>query len=86
MFVFLDARANAGAQPGGASGDNANANPKVDDLTVFNVAVSYTWEEATFRLRVNNLLNEEYNGFETTFGVYPAPKRNALLEVEWSFD
>ena len=24
VFVFLDARANAGAQPGGASGDNAN--------------------------------------------------------------
>ena len=69
-----------------ASGDNANANPKVDNQTVFNLAATIDMETAVLRMRINNLLDERYNGFETAFGVYPAPARNVTVELEWRFD
>ena len=69
-----------------ASGDHTNANPKVDGRTVFNLAATVEMQEALVRFRVNNLFDESYNGFETTFGVYPAPKRNFTAELEWRFD
>ena len=69
-----------------ASGDNANAHPKVDSQTVFNLAATLEISEATLRMRINNLLDERYNGFETIYGVYPAPARNASVELEWRFD
>lgn len=63
------------------SGDNANALPEVDSLTVMNLALGQQIQNYHLGLRINNLSNRKYNDFATPFGVNPAPERNYWLEV-----
>jgi iron complex outermembrane receptor protein len=67
------------------SGDNANVLPEMDAVTLLNLTFNYHLNNYNFGLRVNNLTNQEYNDFETPFGVNSAPQRNYWFEVSAEF-
>ena len=73
-----------------ASGDNVNADEKLDSYTVVNANVSYQWDELQLSARVNNLLNKEYSSsvfdFSGFFAYYPSPERNFWLNVSVKFE
>ncbi|MGB0722426.1 MAG: TonB-dependent receptor [Gammaproteobacteria bacterium] len=66
------------------SGDNANAAPPADSDTVFNFNLRYRLGALTLSAKLNNALDEKYEGFETAFGAFPAPERNVAFEMEWA--
>ncbi|MGB0713650.1 MAG: TonB-dependent receptor, partial [Gammaproteobacteria bacterium] len=66
------------------SGDNANAAPSADSDTVFNLNLRYRLGDLTLSAKLNNALDEKYEGFETAFGAFPAPERNVAFEMEWA--
>lgn len=70
-------------------GDNANAKPKVDPVTLFNV--NFLWDVADFELglRVKNITGEQYADYEGTSwsGVYlyPQPKQTYTAHISYNF-
>ncbi len=70
-------------------GDNANAKPKVDPVTLFNV--NFLWDVADFELglRVKNITGEQYADYEGTSwsGVYlyPQPKQTYTAHISYTF-
>lgn len=70
-------------------GDNANAKPKVDPVTLFNV--NFLWDVANFELglRVKNITGEQYADYEgaSWSGVYlyPQPKQTYTAHISYNF-
>lgn len=68
------------------SGDNANAADKLGSYTVANLNVKYSWEEWTYSMRINNLLDREYAESVNIFGsIFPLPERNFWLSAALRF-
>ena len=76
------------------SGDFSNILQSMPAYKVVNVGSHFTSENVTYKLRINNLLNEEYSEFgalwtdyaSTTLGTfYPSPERNIMAGVNIKF-
>ncbi|MFO1388244.1 TonB-dependent receptor [Cellvibrio sp.] len=70
-------------------GDNANTQPKVDPVTIFNVNVVWNFDALELGLRVKNLTGETYSDYEGTSWkgtyVYPQPKQTYSGHVTYRF-
>ncbi|MGB0466301.1 MAG: TonB-dependent receptor [Pontibacterium sp.] len=72
--------------------DEANDLPKVDAYTVVNASLGWTHQNWDASVRINNLLNKQYDAYtkadQWTPGgsaYYPAPDRQLMLTVGYSF-
>jgi iron complex outermembrane recepter protein len=65
--------------------DEANTNPRLDSLVVFNAAVNYQYDQWEFGARINNITNERYAGFDSLWGQYPQPERNYQASITYRF-
>ncbi len=67
------------------SDDESNAQPRLDALTVFNLATVYSYHHLELSARINNLTNELYAGYHSVWGQYPQPERNYQASVTYRF-
>jgi len=68
------------------SGDNSNAQDKHGSYTVVNFNAEYSWEEWTYSIRINNMLDREYAESVNSFGsINPSPERNFWLSAAVRF-
>lgn len=78
-----------------AQGDNFNNQAEAPGYAVMNMALRYNAQPWTLQLRVNNVLNKEYEESITNSGgivpnsgitaLQPSPKRNAALTISYDF-
>jgi iron complex outermembrane receptor protein len=70
-------------------GDNANNQPKVDPVTLFNVNVLWDINAVELGLRIKNLTGEKYSDYEGTSWkgtfLYPQPKQTYSAHVTYRF-
>jgi iron complex outermembrane receptor protein len=70
-------------------GDNANAQPKVNAVTLFNVNVLWDINAVELGLRVKNLTGEKYADYERTSWkgtyLYPQPKQTYSAHITYRF-
>jgi iron complex outermembrane recepter protein len=70
-------------------GDNANSQPKVEPVTLFNVNVLWDIDAVELGLRVKNLTGEKYSDYEGTSWkgtfLYPQPKQLYSAHVTYRF-
>jgi iron complex outermembrane receptor protein len=74
-----------------ADNDNANIAPQIGGYTIFNLSLRYVFKNFTASLRCNNVFDKNYflytvyqPSMQSEF-FYPAPVRNFLLSVKYSF-
>ena len=71
------------------AGDDANALNKVDGIIVMNASLKWQLNNWKTQLTINNMFNKEYDAYSgTSYGStyhYPAPERNLLLNVNYTF-
>ncbi|PUA29626.1 MAG: hypothetical protein B0W54_03370 [Cellvibrio sp. 79] len=67
------------------SGDENNTSPTLAPLTVFNLAGVYTYRQLEISGRINNITNELYAGYHSTWGQYPQPERNYEASITYRF-
>ncbi len=65
--------------------DEANSQPELAALTVFNLAVTYNFNNVELSGRINNITNELYAGYHAVWGQYPQPERNYQAGVTYRF-
>ncbi len=61
---------------------------EIGSYKTYNLAATYSLGDLLLKLRLNNILGEEYSELVTYFGVpayYPSPEENATLSVEFRF-
>ncbi len=69
-----------------AQGDNANVNSKLESFTILNAGISYQKKNWDINFRINNLSDEKYAEFISSFGAYfPNPERNFMLTTSYQF-
>ncbi len=70
-------------------GDNANSQPQVDPVTLFNVNIVWDIDTVELGLRIKNLTGETYSDYEGTSWkgtyVYPQPKQTFSGHVTYRF-
>jgi iron complex outermembrane receptor protein len=70
-------------------GDNANAQPKADAVTLFNLNLLWDIEDVELGMRVKNLTAETYADFQGTnwkgIYLYPQPERTYSAHVTYKF-
>lgn len=68
------------------SGDNDNAQDKIDAVTVWNAALHYDRKDWYAKLRLNNLGDEQYIASGNSFGgFFPAPEFNWTATLGYRF-
>lgn len=67
------------------SGDENNSSSMLAPLTVFNLAAVYTYRQLEVSGRINNITNELYAGYHSTWGQYPQPERNYEASITYRF-
>jgi iron complex outermembrane receptor protein len=65
--------------------DENNAQAKLDQLTVFNLAAVYSYRQLEVSARLNNITNELYAGYHSVWGQYPQPERNYQASITYRF-
>src|SRR6185437_5895089 len=71
--------------------DDANIGKRMGGYTIYNFNLHYVYEKLSVSFRVNNLFNKPYylytvfQPFEPFETFYPAPERNFLLSLQYSF-
>jgi iron complex outermembrane receptor protein len=65
--------------------DEKNAQAKLDQLTVFNLAAVYSFRQLEVSARLNNITNELYAGYHSVWGQYPQPERNYQASITYRF-
>ena len=74
-----------------AISDQGNAFRKADDYTVVDARISYEWRKIEAFFGVNNITDEQYSeyvvigGFPSSRQFYPAPERNWVAGLEFTF-
>ncbi|MCH8105748.1 MAG: TonB-dependent receptor [Proteobacteria bacterium] len=69
-----------------AQGDNANVNSKLESFTILNAGISYQKKNWDINFRINNLSDEKYAEFISSFVAYfPNPERNFMLTTSYQF-
>ncbi|MGD8757351.1 MAG: TonB-dependent receptor, partial [Deltaproteobacteria bacterium] len=74
-----------------AISDQANASEKLDRYYTIDARLSYGWKGVKAFAGVNNLTDQEYTeyaaigGFPTTLKLFPAPERNWVGGLEFTF-
>lgn len=65
--------------------DDANKLPEIDPLQLFNL--NFIWEDKQVELavRIKNITNERYAGYQASWGQYPQPERNYEAGVTYRF-
>lgn len=75
-----------------ADSDNGNTAGAAGGYTVFNASLRYEYRQFTAALHINNIFNKEYNLYTiyqtmtNTEYFYPAPDRNLVLTVTYTFN
>ena len=68
------------------SGDSANSQDKHGSYSVMSVSADYNWQEWTYSVRINNLLDREYSESVNSYGaINPSPERNFWLSAAVKF-
>jgi iron complex outermembrane receptor protein len=67
------------------SDDDANAQPKIAPLQLFNVNVIWEYQRVEVAGRIKNLTNERYAGLQSSWGQYPQPGRNYEASITYRF-
>lgn len=67
------------------SGDESNSSTKLAPLTVFNLAAVYSYRQVEVGGRINNITNELYAGYHSSWGQYPQPERNYEASITYRF-
>jgi len=74
------------------SGDDAHALPRAGGYTLFNLGLSYDYQQFSSKLRINNLTGKRYDSFATyslwtpgNKGLYAAPEEVVQLSVGYRF-
>jgi iron complex outermembrane receptor protein len=65
--------------------DESNSGNKLAPLTVFNLAAVYSYRQVELSGRINNITNELYAGYHSSWGQYPQPERNFEASVTYRF-
>lgn len=65
--------------------DESNSGNKLAPLTVFNLAAVYSYRQIELSGRINNITNELYAGYHSSWGQYPQPERNFEASVTYRF-
>lgn len=73
-----------------AGGDFTGSLTELDGYEVANLNLNFDYEQFSASAKINNLLDEEYNGsasvnFFGVVGFFPAPERNFVLTVGYDF-
>ncbi|MEE8364951.1 MAG: TonB-dependent receptor [Gammaproteobacteria bacterium] len=69
-----------------AQGDNANTLGKLESFAILNAGINYQQKNWSIQIRVNNLSDEKYAEFVSSFGAYfPNPERNYMLTASYQF-
>ena len=73
-----------------AGGDFTGSLAELDGYEVVNLNLNLDYEHFSASAKINNLLDEEYNGsasvnFFGTVGFFPAPERNFILMAAYNF-
>jgi iron complex outermembrane receptor protein len=72
------------------SGDDANNRDRIDPVVLFNLNVSWQYQNVEIGGRIKNLTNEQYAGFQAVsptagYYQYPQPERNYEMSVTYRF-
>lgn len=67
------------------SGDEANVASKIDSEWLWSANAQWAREQWQANIRVQNLTNEEVEGFNSVFGLYPAAERTVEVSVGYNF-
>ena len=73
-----------------AGGDFTGSLTELDGYEVANLNLNFDYEQFSASAKINNLLDEEYNGsasvnFFGAVGFFPAPERNFVLTIGYDF-
>lgn len=82
LSVYLDGQYTGSRYP---ANDDGNTASKIADYWVYNANVRWTPGAWDINARLNNLSGEQYNSYESLFGVYPAAESTVELRVAYTF-
>ena len=73
-----------------AGGDFTGSLSELDGYEIANLNLNFDYEHFSASAKINNLLDEEYNGsasvnFLGVVGFFPAPERNFVLTIGYDF-
>lgn len=80
--LYSDLQYTGTRQP---AGDDANTAPRLDADLLLNASLRWQRDRWNARLSVNNLLDDAYYAYAGSSYFYPAPERNLLLSLGYTF-
>ena len=66
-------------------GDEINNKPKAKSYNIFNGKFNYNLDNMKFFIKINNLLDKKYYHYNSYGSIYPLPRRNFSLNLNYSF-